>query len=814
MQRSLVPPLAAAGLLVGIGLSIWLAGPPSQLGAQPAAGNRRVAVEVWEPAYTGNLRLPAEDISVAMAGDRDGQPLWLAVDTWVSAFADGVWSPPETPPGVSLIFTLAAAGDSVWAFGLDGGAWLRRAGSWRAVPSPVVADMYDSVALGPQDAWAVGFDYTAEAGVILHATGQGDRAAIEAVTGPWLKYHTLHAIGVDPGGRLWVGGCDYASRPDAKTPFAAYRAPDGSWQPVELPLATGCVYDLAFGSDSAGGTGGGTVGWGLAAAGTDLLRWADPAGGESTATWQAFGLAPPADSQWVRTAALDPAPAPPSGPADSPPPTGWAIAGIPRWNGYSDSRTPWYFDGTGWAEAAVEDPSLGQPGPGVDPGSFLPYIGLSAGGSRIWSITRAKSASSTALDARAVLVELAGGTVRLAHPLLVLGAEGDIAAEGDRQWVGSTQGAAPFLQHGPSGWQAVDTALPRPSDRLAVSRIDIAADGSGWALGTVRGGGGGGGMRREGWRFDGSAWRAAAPPAADRSPVQLRALPGGQAWSAVRGTDGKGTLHAFDGQSWAPLADVPALEPVPTPAAAMPPALQRINYSAVRAPFDAVATGETLFGWLAPGPRTLLRGPGGSFESASPGTRGQIVDLQLTGPRSGWAIGVDARQTGSNIDTPTGVLLRLQDGVWREIPLLAEARGRTLLPGRRITNAHWLLLSAVSADEAWLYGYLETERQEARVLVGVSRIRPQIVLLCTGAVVALSATAATEASGRQVGSDVWLLGDGPCGTPADPRLSPRLPGNTGANPDYAVNHAGPISRVRVRAVVGQVYLPDVRIEGR
>lgn len=808
MQRSLVPPLAAAGLLVGIGLSIQHAGPAARLGAQTVPGVRRAAVEVWEPAYTGYLRLPSEDISVALAGDRDGRPLWLAVDTWVSAFSDGVWSPPETPPGVSLIFTLAAAGDSLWAFGLDGGAWLRRAGAWRALPTPMVADMYDSVAVSPDEAWAVGFDYAAEAGVIFHASGQGDRASLEAVTGPWLKYRTLHAIAVDPGGRLWIGGCDYASQPGAKTPFAAYRAADGSWQPAELPLATGCIYDLGFGS--AGGNPGGSDGWGLAAAGTDLLRWVAPGTGAATATWQAFGLAPPADSQWVRTAALDPVPT--GGTADIPPPTGWAIAGVPRWNGYSDSRTPWYFDGTHWSEAAVEDPSLGLPGPGVDPGSYQPFLGLSAGSTRVWSITRSKSASSSALDARAVLVELVGGKVRLAHPLLLLGTEGDIAAAGDRQWVGSAQGAAPFLQHGPGGWQAVDTSLARPSDRLMVNRIDIAADGSGWALGAVRGGGSG--LRREAWRFDGDTWRAAPPPATDRSPVQLRALPGGQAWSTVRGIDGKGELRAFDGQAWVPLADAPILDPIPTPAAPLPPALQNANHSAVRAPFDAVAAGETLTGWLAPGPGTLLRGLGGGFEPASPGSRGQIVDLQLTGPRSGWAIGIDAGQTGGNIDTPTGVLLRLQDGVWREVPLLTETRGRALLPGRRITNAHWLLLSAVGADEAWLYGYLETERQELRVLVGVSRARPQIVLLCNAAVLALAATAVTDVSGRQVGSDVWLLGDGPCGSPADPRLSARLPGNTGPNPAYAPNHAGPVSRVRVRAVVDQLFLPDLRGEGR
>jgi len=795
--------------LVGLaGLATWAGTQPATLRGQNSAALRRSIVEAWEPAYTGYLRLPGEDIAVTLADDSTAGRMWLAGDTWVSAIADGVWTVPETPPEVSVIFALAPAGDDMWAFGLDGGAWRRHAGRWAAVPAPLTADMYAAAGRAETgEAWAVGFDYAGEQGVIFHAVGQGDQASIVASTFPWLKYTELRAVAIDPLGRLWIGGCDYTAQSGKRSPLLMLARSDTDWQAVPVPLEEGCVYDLSFnglGPPAAGD------GWGLAAAGTDLLWWR-PGDRGADDRWHASGQAPPAGYQWVRAAAT--ASGGPSASAGDPlDPTGWAIAGAPVWNGYRDAQPPWFYDGDAWRVARVDYLGLGDPSTAADGGELHPFLSLASDGSRAWSVSRVKGAVGIAPDARALLMSLDAGTARLAHPLLAQASDGDLAAAHDRVVAGTGQGGAPFLQHDAGGWHLAGEGVFVPGERLTVGRIDLAADGTGWALGTLRPLDGAAAVRRAAWRLDGTGWHATDPPPAARPPVQLRALPGGQAWSLARATDSSGRLWASDGNRWALLDGAPTVQPPPTATPPVPAPLLVANHGAVRAPFDAAGPRAERVGWLAPAELGLVRYAGGTFTPDQAGTRGQVIDLQLIGPRAGWAIGVDSKRVGTNPGITSGVLLRLQDGAWHEVTArLVDATGRPVGLGRAAANVHWLLLAAVSADEAWLYGYIETERQAFRALVGYGRGRTAVVIPCYSNVLAMSALPINDDNGRQLGTDVWLLGEGPCGTPADPRLSPRMPGGASLNPAYLPNHAGPVARVRVRYAADQVFLPDTRV---
>jgi len=742
---------------------------------------------------------------MSLAVAPDGRSLWLASDNGVSAFADGVWTVPEPVPGDDLVLTLAPAGSDIWAFGLEGKVWRRQPSGWAAVAAPIAADMYDAAADAAGEVWAVGFDYATEQGVLYRSGVRQGVAYVEAGTWAALKYRTLRAVAVDADGGLWVGGCDYVTQADVDTPFMMRRSPDGSWRVVPVPLSEGCVYDLSFNP----------AGLGIAAAGGDLLFQSrpGPAGDQprSVPPWQRFEQAPPSGRQWVRVAAVDPVAGGQSGSKA----TAWAVAGVPTWNGFDDGQAPWAFDGTAWAEADVDDLGFGLR---ANPDDFdaHPFAGLASDGRSAWSVGRVGQTGN--IEGRAVLWELVDGTARLAHPFMTLGGEGvsgDIEARPtDHVWVASSQGAAPFLHRDGSGWHRVPEVFAQSGPRPLFQSLDLAPDGTGWALGVVRRPSGpGDGPRSVAWRLDGSGWVTAPPPPGTPAPVQLQAIANGRAWSLAAAGDGSAQLSAFEGGAWAWLPGAPPAPPTPT-ANPTPLTGEQAAHRAGRAPFDAVEVNGQTVGWLAASEGHLYRFANGTFSPAPAEARGRVLDLRLAGPRAGWAIAVDTRRAAATPPAArlfSGVLWRLQDAAWREVELRpADFRSEVnALPAG--FDVHWLLLSAVGPEEAWLYGAAtSSNRPPVNLLVGIRRGRPPVVLPCTGTITALSAVPVLDAAGGPAGTDIWLLGEGPCGTPLDPRLAPRAGDPPRPNAAYLANHAGPVGRVRVRPVADRAFLPDVR----
>lgn len=473
---------------------------------------------------------------------------------------------------------------------------------------------------------------------------------------------------------------------------------------------------------------------------------------------------------------------------------------------------PWRLDAGGWAPADV-DPAAGT----VGEDATQTVAALATDGRRAWALGDLRSAAVVEGQAR-VLDLGADGRVRLAHPWLPAGGrirDGDLAVQPPGTvWVGASLGADPFMRHDGQGWAPAAGLLAGADARVAVSRLDMAADGTGWATGSTRPRDGSEVARRTMWRHDGRQWAAVDLPAA-RAVQQLRALPGGRAWAVVgRGADGRGQLAAFDAAAWAMVAGAPpVLVPAPT---AEPGAVA--NHVAVRAPFDAAAANGSLAGWLGGADGRLFRSADGAFTPVPADGLGQVTDLRLSGPRAGWAIASDPTRPQRSAGQPSGILLRLQDGAWREVPPRIPGATRpspraTATPAAGGLDLQWHVMAPAGPDEVWLYGSLHAEqapaRQPARLLAGFNRARGEWVYLqCTGVVQAMAAVPATDPGGGATGVDIWLLADGPCGTPADPRLAPRRADGS-ANPDYVAAFTGPVSRVRVRRVVAQAFLPVV-----
>lgn len=719
---------------------------PAPVGAQ-VPSSTPTTISLWAPEYTSYLPLPGYDGAIDLAAD--GDALWLATETEVSRFADGVWEEPQSPPGVSKIFTLAPTGGAVWAFGFEGGAWRRQGRSWTAIQSPVTADLYSAVARGPSDIWAAGFDYNHETGVLVHWNG----TSLLTATEPPLAEQLLFAIAKDPTGELWAGGCNYTDQP-----VLLRDGRSGHWRAAAVPPITGCVYNLAFSPD----------GLGLAAVGSDILTW-------DGVNWTASGIAPPADYQWVRVAGTAMA----AGAAREHTTvggTGWAIAGVPTWRSYTDGQSPWYFDGYSWQPAEVDYrgldilfvPSSNNPEP-------KPFVSLAANEANAWSVSRVGGAPG--VNGEAAIMTLGDGTVRFDHPLLEFASTVD-ALSGSDVWVGGRTGTVPLLHHGAGGWTPATGAEFSTDQRTSVERIDMASPTAGWALGTVSENPlGFSPAQRAAWRWDGKEWLSVPPVPANMGTVRLRALPDGSAW--VAGLQNQ--VVAFDGEQWSALKDAP---PLSMPRVHVPPE------GLIGAPFDIRQEDGRLVGCLS-AKDGMYSYEDGVFRRVGANARGQVIDLQLTGPGSGWAIGLD-RSGQSTPGTTSGVLLRIKDCHSTEVKpdLFRKIAARP----QTISNVEWEQLSAVSETEVWLWGTLSGPGLFLPVLARAAKpdgdrgLRDwDFHLGCD-----VSAMSAIAVPG---GTDVWLATYRPCGLNAA--------GTTN------MLYAGPVSRMMVRELAGRVYLPAV-----
>jgi len=761
---------AAGAALTGLVLAGALPAVARPAGPAGPAGVP-AAMAQWEPAYTSYLLLSDTDDLITL--ERQGDTLWLATERVVSRYRDGVWSEPEVVAEDAMVLALAPLGDSgdALAFGFEGGIWRRRDGAWSAVSSPTSADLYDAYAWNGQEAWAVGFDYDASRGTVVHHTALGP----SAWSPPWLARRQLLTIDASATGELWSGGCD-----GNDFPFLMRDQGAGEWVPAEVPPVSGCVEDMAFTAD----------GRGLAAVDGDLL-WFD---GHD---WHAFGQPPPEGHHWVRVALAADGEA--SGDWGGPP-LGWAIPGTPTWRGYINGQAPWYFDGARWSELEVDYrgyDALFRPSetlPGAQP--FVDVV--SAPGAPI-AVCRSVIQAQQPGQRRAGLMQLTATRARLEHPLIFsLGfpAFGNPAPQGmgavavsgrDAVWAGARLGAAPLIGRTRSvGWRVAPGAPAERGRDFWVQALDFAPSGAGWAFGGTSVGYAG---TPAAWRLIGDRWREApAPDQAQRFAVQLRALPDGGAWALA----GASRLQSFDGAQWQELgSDTPALGPAWAPDG-------QNQLVSLRAPFDAVAGPPgSLLGWAASRDQMYLIS-GGRFQAMQDIPRGQVLDLQLVDGGGGWAIGYqDWRRAGAR---PPGVLLRLTDRTWSEIDLTAALTRAVALgsdPAVEPRSARWWLMSVVSDAEVWLYGGMTlTDRPESvvpllvRFRAGERGAEPRDVILVRDCVIdALSAVAVPGG-----GTDVWLMSRNQCGPGA---------GHV-ANP-----YAGPVSVLRVRDTSDTLHLPSI-----
>jgi hypothetical protein len=656
----------------------------------------RITLTTWAPAYSAPLPLPDTDGSFALLAD--GAGLWLATETEVARFEDGVWRERQSPPGVGKIFALAHAGPDLWAFGFQGGIWRRTAGQWSAVASPVAADLYAAASRESGDTWAAGFDYDTEQGTLVRVDGQ----AVTGFSPPWLHRQQLFALAVTPSGELWAGGCDYADHPILLRDRGV-----GDWVRQEAPPLVGCVYHLSFGPDGAG----------LAAAGSDLWRW------DGTA-WQAEGAAPPDGYQWVRVAdagarSLDGEPAPPAG---------YAVAGTPTWRGYIDGQPAWSFDGRFWKPATAEE------GGGAPSAEAATVVDLTADGSAVWAASRVIETEGA--EGRAVIQRLVGGASRVHHPHLLASSNGDVAAlPGGQVWVAGNRGRRPLLHRSGERWSPDATGLPGPTGQVRLSALDFASGEAGWAVGVLDAPGLPAGQARA-WRWDGLAWSEAEPPLP--RPAAVRALPDGGAWTASPDLG----FGVFDpaANRWTIRPELPAPAPQPT--------LTGRNvapFARTWAPFDVSPDGAGPVAWIATD-QGIVRHPQRPATPAARPLRGRVLDLQLVDAQRGWAIAWD--EAPAPPARPTGVLLRLTAARgWEELT-------PTRLEGLRGTprDLEWYLMAVVDAEEVWLYGTVDLNGREhavlARVLGGVwAAYRLDCRIIALGA-----------ARVGRGGTDVWLLG--------------------------------------------------------
>jgi len=749
------------------------------LPAMEAAAQAPGEIAVWAPEYTVQLLLPDADGDVSLAADRDA--LWLATETAVVRFAGGVWSAPTWPDDVSRIFALAPAGGVLWAMGFEGDAWQLAGGRWTARHAPTQADLYAAAALGPSDAWAAGYDYDAQTGVLVH----WDAAEARLVSHPDLVGRRLVALVADPEGGLWAGGC--APTEPSSDPVMLHRAPGATdWTAVPLPSATGCIHHLSFAAADRG----------LAAAGTDLLRW-------DGTLWRAEGTPPPmaedgAALEWVRAAHVNVGFG-----SDGPRDARWAIAGVPTWRGYQDGQPPWVSDGGAWRQATTDDLGLAALRRSADPepaAAGRGFLDLASDGQRVWSVDGLPQALPAGY-LLATLFELADGYATLAHPLLR--EVTDVATlPGGSLWAAGREGTRPIARDAGGTW----TAMPgfRLEDGAQRTGLDVATASAAWlwrpssVLGPGNGTAG-----TEAWRWDGTAWHAAST---GQRLLQLRAHPDGGGWA--RGGEGSRLLdHDPDTGTWQALAGAPV------PSSAMPdcttlPRDARLC-EMLAAPFDTAHAGEHAIGWLAGDDGTLYQWDGTSFAAAG-NARGRVIDLQLLDARAGWAIGIDDAAGGARPRSPHGVLLRLDGGAWREVPLLPALGPR----GQVAEDVVWQLMAPVSATEVWLYGQLTTVGRAWPVVVrwtggagAPGRENRSATMLWNCRISAMAAAPAPDGGG----SDLWLAGYLARGSDTC-----QLIGGRGINraqrlwPEpFPYLETGPLSRLRMRTIQDRAFLPGV-----
>ncbi len=766
--------------------------------AQTRPGNlealmRQFGIASWVPSYA--LQAISADDEVVSVAD-DGRSLWLSFMSRprVVRWQDGaLWAAGEIDTkGVYFAYAIGAAGADVWAVGHEGGMARRTNGEWQTVGPVSPADLYAVVGSAADEVFAVGFDYTTNAGAIVRFDGR--RAAL--VTGPKLDGRLLFSAAIDPAGNLWVGGCTAVADPRP----VAWRYDGYDWQEVELPVQHGCLTDLAFGAD----------GRGLAAAGSDVMAW-------DGARWTAFGLAPPAADrdanpprpdglQWVRVALTV------RQTLEGPAVTGAAIAGLPTFRGFTNGAAVWRFDGTRWSDTAVDDLGWSDAFHQVDIEPPLAWLDLTARGDGTLVVAASLPSASgqpTAAEGAVGLFELQDDALRLIHPLAgptpgdgsgartgaaALG--GDVAAlpgsarAPGAHWLASARGTMPLLGNG-VGWVAPAAFRLTATDARWFLEPGSADTAWAWRVeprpGTTE---------LLGWR-DG-AWHAAELPAGG-GPRQLRDVGGGRLW-ARRDNE----LMMYDGDAWSRVGGAPPLAAGgPVCGGAGVKFALGAGCEGLVAPFDAaVGPGGTEMGWAAGDDGALHQWLGARWAPSPVSVRGTVLDLQMVSPRAGWAIGRDDAATRPP-GTPRGVVLRLNGGNWSEV----SARDVTIPSGDgsdqvgRLIDVEWRLLAAVDPTEALLYGVatfqLAAVAQDVPVLVQVRGDRAVLLLECP-----LAALAAAR-SGRD--TDIWLLDQGAqrgCNRSRNPRLPIRR------EPEQPVGgYQSLLGHIHWAALPQTVYLP-------
>jgi hypothetical protein len=708
------------------------------LGAHPSVPAQGVAsgqVAAWSVRLSGTLVQAAQDGAMSLVPDAD-DGLWLTTENTVTRYHDGLWEQPQQPPSAAGLFALAPTGTDAWAFGYEGGVWRRVAGTWSAVASPTTADLYAAAARGGDEVWAAGFDYAAEQGMLLRVAG----GSLQAITRPWLGRIQLYSLAAAPSGELWAGGCSYSD-----APFLMRDGGHGDWQPVTVPVAIGCVFHLSFAP----------TGFGLAAAGTDLLRW-------DGATWEATQQAPPAGLQWLRVAALaDTRLATGGTPVTG---QGWAIPAVPTWRGYVRGDTPWYFDGDSWQPGTVDYGPYAAAFEDSTAANVRPFVALATAGGSAWVVSLG-SAGGSADQSVTALLKLDAYTGSVHAPFFL--ATSDVAAlpEGPL-WVAGS-GAAPLLgSRAGAGWAAGVTAPTSAGPSFAF--VDLAGPTAGWALARAADGSFG---QYVPWRWDGSRWQETPPPAGWEIR-RVRALPDGGAWASTA----DGLLVAWRDGSWAQIPGAPAVP--------VPPTSDILPLARPQTPFDVAADGPRLVGCVAT-PSGLYRYADGTFTPVSmPARSPRYVDVQLTGAHSGWALPVD--RTG--LELMAGQVARLTD--CQPQLLRVDATGGMAIAGP------FQVMSAVDADTVFLYRGVIPGRSWPQLLGYRVGTGPFFEHTENCAAVGMAAVPTAD------GADVWLAG-GPW--PAS-GASACGPATTESPPPWQ----GLLGRLTVRAIHDQLWLPALR----
>jgi hypothetical protein len=277
------------------------------------------------------------------------------------------------------------------------------------------------------------------------------------------------------------------------------------------------------------------------------------------------------------------------------------------------------------------------------------------------------------------------------------------------------------------------------------------------------------------WEYDGSRWNGRPAPGALPTTLRLRSLPDGGAWFA----SSLGQLFGFNADAWYPIVGAPWVTAVRAEDSINGVRGTPFDFSMTEAgPVGCVAARDAMYRWTTAG-----------FVRVGSAPRGRVVDLQLTGDTSGWAIGSDTspdRPPGST----SGVLLRIRDCEATEVPhgLTFQRLGPRF---QEIEDAQWRKMSAVNEREVWLWGHVAGEGLDETVLAGIAPFggsnRYGWQAYSCSELSSLSAVAVDN------GTDVWLVGMSACGPDASGITDRR--------------YAGPVSRLTVRVADTWLFLP-------